>query len=267
LAYLPELQFKNTGKSIFKITAMGEDSKKLSNQAEDILKEGLRFEPTVIGSKLETIDDMPFYSFKLEAKHSSFKKAQEIYLNVRDYPGEVFNEIINPDIETMIHKEFIEECLAKDVTGCLILFTGLEKGADRFYRSVMDRFIELMDINERTNNLRLAIAISKCERGEIWPGRIDPETDLFCVHLPRTRHLLRERVNPKNLKFYAVSAFGVLHRNDPRPNRQLVGAKDDQENKNDSKGQISKKEASILRKPENWQPYNLIEPLYWLSQG
>jgi hypothetical protein len=253
LAYLPELQIRATGKSIFKITALGEDGKKLSDSAENILTEGLRFEPTIIGSHIRTIDDMPFYSFKLEARPNKFQKMKEIYLNVRDYPGEVFHQILNPDMENTIFKEFIEECFAKDVTGCLILFTGLEKRADQFYRSVMTRFLELMDVNERNNSLRLAITISKCERGEIWPGRIDPETDLFGVHLPRTRYLLRERVNPKYLRFYATSAFGVLHRNNPRPNRQLIGDLN--------------KEASILRESESWRPYNLIEPLYWLSQG
>jgi hypothetical protein len=268
LAYLPELQLKTTGKSPFKITAVGEDGKKLSESAENILTEGLRFEPTFVGGTIKTIEDLPFYSFKLEAKNNKFQKTKEIYLTVRDYPGEVFHEIINPNIETMVHKEFIEECLAKDVTGCLILFTGLEKGADKFYRSVMARFLELMDVHERTNNLRLAIAISKCERGEIWPGRIDPETDLFGVHLPRTLHLLREAIHPKNLNFYATSAFGVLHRNDPRPNRQLIEGDDGSKKSSHTNSQeISKKEASILRQSENWRPYNLIEPLYWLSQG
>jgi hypothetical protein len=254
LSYLPELQAREKvkSKSLFKVKALGEDSKKLAENAENILKEGLMLEPTVIGGVIQTVDDLPFYSFKIEAKLHRFSKVREIYLNVRDYPGEAFDEIVNPSIETMIHKEFIDECLANDIVGCLILFTALEKGADKFYRSVMDRFLELMDIHERTNNLRLAIAISKCERGEIWPGRIDPETDLFGVHLPRTLNLLKDGIDSKNLRFYATSAFGVLGKNNPRPNREIIS---------------KNKQGSILRQEENWRPYNLIEPLYWLSQG
>ncbi|UAJ72050.1 hypothetical protein IQE94_13185 [Synechocystis sp. PCC 7339] len=253
LSYLPELEIRTRRRSIFKIMPLGEDGKKLAENAEDILTAGLMFRPTAEGIyESSTVDDLPFYSFKIEAKHHRFQKAKEIYLNVKDYPGEVFEHIINPNMENTIFKEFIEECLAKDIVGCLILCTGLEKGADKFYRSVMTRFLELMDVHERTNNLRLAVTISKCERGEIWPGRIDPETDFFKVYLPRTHNLLRERLNSKNLRFYATSAFGVLKHNDPRPNRQMVS---------------ENREGSILRQAETWRPYNLIEPLYWLSQG
>jgi hypothetical protein len=95
--------------------------------------------------------------------------------------------------------------------------------------------------------------MSKCERGEIWPGRIDPETDLFSVHLPQTLHTLKERILPKNLRLYAMSTFGVLGRNNPRPNRiDLLGKEGT---------------ASVLREAARWRPYNLIEPLYWLSKG
>lgn len=253
LSYLPELQISRGNKNIFKVTPLGEEGRQLAESAENIIVNGVMFEPTgYVLQVAETVDDLPFYSFKIEGKSKIFQKNREIYLNVRDYPGEIFQAIIEPNLDKPIFQECIDEALAKDVDGCLILFTALEKGADKFYRSVMSRFLELMDVHERTNNLRLAIAISKCERGEIWPGRIDPEIDLFDVHLPRTRALLRERLNPKNLKFYATSAFGVLGKNDPRPNRQMIS---------------ENKEGSILRQEENWRPYNLIEPLYWLSQG
>jgi hypothetical protein len=253
LSYFPELQLNTTKKNSFKVMPLGEDARKLAESAENIITTGLVLEETVIGDKINKVDDLLYFSFKIEVKKNPFKKPEEIYLNVRDYPGEVFDEIINPDFNNLIHKEFIDECLVKDVVGCLILFTALEQGADKFYRAVMTRFLELMDVHNRTNNLRLAIAISKCERGEIWPGRIDPETDLFGVHLPKTKQMLRDRLNPKNLRFYATSTFGVLGRNDPRPNRMMLSD--------------SKRQGSILREASSWKPYNLIEPLYWLSRG
>lgn len=255
LSYYPELIVRSSSgkQKLFEVSPLGEDAKKLVENAENIITEGLELEPTVIGDKLQSVDDLPNYNFKIEVKKKFFKKPEEIFLNVRDYPGEVFDKLADPSLADSVHQEFIDECLAKDVAGCLILFTALESNADKFYYSVMNRFLELMDQHEILNNLRLAIAISKCERGEIWPGRIDPETDIMGVYLPRTRQLLRNKLSPTHLQFYAISTFGVLQKNDPRPNR-IMAIK--------TEGQ-----SSVLRESSRWKPYNLIEPLLWLSRG
>jgi hypothetical protein len=108
-----------------------------------------------------------------------------------------------------------------------------------------------MDSHNRSSDLKIAVAMSKCERGEIWSGRLDPETDLFDVHLPKTKAILRSRIASKNLQFFAISTFGVLRRNDPRPNRV------------DVHGTGGRR--STLRKPSNWKPFGMIQPLYWLS--
>lgn len=253
LAYLPDLQGAKGKKTNFKIQPLNDESRDLADNAENILVEGATFEPTVIGEKLKTVDDLPYYSFQLEAKQGLLGKKQQFQINVRDYPGEVFEKIAQRNLGDEIYHEFIEECLMKDVQGCLILLTQWERGTDKFYKQVMQEFLRLIDERERTNDLKLAIAMSKCERGELWPGRIDPETDLFGLHLPRTKATLKDsRINPKNLRFYALSTFGVLAKNDPRPNRI------DQAGTNGTE--------SVLRDSNKWQPYNLIAPLYWLNQ-
>ncbi|MBE9170673.1 hypothetical protein IQ238_25210 [Pleurocapsales cyanobacterium LEGE 06147] len=243
---------KSKGKN-YKVQPLNDESKKLADKAEDIIQEGESVEPTVIGDAIQTVDDLDYYSFKIEVERGFLKKRESIQLNARDYPGEIFEKIAEPSFADSIHEEFIDECLMKDVVGCLILLTGWEKGTDKFYKRVMSRFIELMDARNRLQDLRLAVAMSKCERGELWPGRIDPETDLFGVHLPKTKVSLQEKIPPKNLRFYAISTFGVLGRNDPRPNRV------------DDLGKFGR--ASVLRDGEKWRPYNMIEPLYWLSKG
>ena len=249
LAYFPNKSKEKT----FKVQSLNDDSKELAAKAQNIIIEGLSVEPTAIGEKIQSVDDLPYYSFKIDAKKHRFSKIESIQLNARDYPGEVFEKIAEPDLSDSMHQEFIDECLMKDVVGCLILLTAWEKGADRFYYQVMDKFIDLMDHHNRADDLRLAIAMSKCERGEIWPGRIDPEIDLFGVHLPQTLNTLKERILPKNIRFYAMSTFGVLGRHNPRPNRIDLQGKEGT--------------ASVLREAARWRPYNLIEPLYWLSQG
>jgi len=211
--------------------------------------EAASLEPT--GIHVRTIDDIPVYSFNIEIK-TGFGRQEQINLAVRDYPGEIFDELelgkSNP-----LHKEFIDECFMKDVAGCLILITEWKKGTDKIYSRVLQRFTELMDVHGRVNDLRVAVAMSKCERGEVWSWRLDPEIDLFDVHLPKTKGILKTKIPANNLQFYAISTFGVLGHNDPRPNRIEELGTDGTK--------------AVLRKPQNWQPYGMLSPLYWLSTG
>jgi hypothetical protein len=248
LAYQPE---KARGKKTKKYTiqAVNDETKKLAEQAENIIVEGASLEPTSVN--VRSIDSLPVYSFYIEM-NSWISESERINLAVRDYPGEIFDELelggYNP-----LHKEFIDECLMKDVVGCLIMLTEWKRGTDKFYSRVLKQFIALMENHDRGKDLRLAVVMSKCERGELWPGRLDPEVDIFDVHLPKTKALLKEKVLPCNLQFYALSTFGVLKRNDPRPNRVDECGTDGRN--------------SVLRQPNDWQPYGMISPLYWLSTG
>jgi energy-coupling factor transporter ATP-binding protein EcfA2 len=251
LAYFPEQRSASGKKSLFNVQSLTDDARTIAEKAESLILEGASLPPTQIGEQIKAVEDLPMYSFKLEVQQF-LRKSQDIFLTVRDYPGEVFDELdgglINP-----LHEEFIDECMVKDVSGCLLLLSDWGAGSDRHYSRVMQRFIEIMDSHERLADMRVAVAMSKCERGELWSGRLDPETDLFGVHLPKTYKVLRNKITGENnLNFYAISTFGVLKRNDPRPNRTEVGFGGSQ---------------SILREPKRWQPYGMIAPLYWLSTG
>ncbi|MGB3639365.1 MAG: hypothetical protein WBA39_17585 [Rivularia sp. (in: cyanobacteria)] len=247
LAYQPA---KAVGKTKnLDIQAINDDTRRLAEKAENIILEGGSLEPT--GVLVRTIDDVPIYAFNIEIKQA-FKGQEKITLAIRDYPGEIFDELEQDKINN-IQAEFIDECLAKDVAGCLIMLTEWKKGTDKFYSRVLQRFTEEMDRKERINDLRLAVVMSKCERGELWPGRIDPEIDLFDVHLPKTKAVLKKNIPSENLRFYAISTFGVLGRNNPRPNRIEEWGTDGRN--------------SVLREANRWQPYGLISPLYWLSTG
>ena len=246
LAYQPT---KASGKKQnFTVQPLNEDTKHLADKAENIICEGASLEPSI--TYVTNIYDLPVYSFNIEVT-TGFKK-ETINLVVRDYPGEIFEEL-EEGSSNPLYDEFIEECLTKDVNGCLILLTEWKRGTDKFYSRVIQRFIQLMDIHERSKDLRLAVAMSKCERGELWPGRLDPEIDLFDIHLPKTKYILREKIPAKNLNFYAISTFGVLGLKDPRPNRVMEWGKDSM--------------GSVLREADHWQPYGMISPLYWLSTG
>jgi hypothetical protein len=249
LAYWPEKNIQQVKPKKFTIYPLNEDTKKLAEKAENIIYEGDSLEPTTVA---EGIDGLPSYSFKIELKSPLFRQTQEIFLAVRDYPGEVFDEI-ESGINNKLYKDFIEESFRGDVDGCLILLPDWGRKADKYYSRLIKKFTLLMDSYKRTNNLRLAVALSKCERGELWSGRLDPEIDLFDAHLPQTKAILQNTIPQKNLAFYAISTFGVLGRNNPRPNRM------------DELGTYARR--SVLREGNKWQPYGIVSPLYWLSTG
>jgi hypothetical protein len=249
LAYWPDKQKRGNKSSSFSVQAIG-DAKILEEKAENIICQGESLPPTDVAGG---IDDAPLYQFQIKI-NTLLKKNQEINLVVRDYPGEIFEEL-EAGFSSSLNEEFINESLVEDVEGCLILLSDWTKDSE--YSKMLKKYIELMDSKSRLNNLRLAVVMSKCERGEIWSGRLEPEMDIFDVHLPKTKQILREKIpaniQVKNLQFYALSTFGVLGRNDPRPNRKDVSGKSGSN--------------AVLRESARWQPYNMIAPLYWLSKG
>ncbi|RUS94641.1 hypothetical protein DSM106972_092780 [Dulcicalothrix desertica PCC 7102] len=245
LAYWPDKQKKIQKSSSFNVQALG-DAKILEEKAENIICQGDSLPPTEIASG---IDDAPLYQFQIKV-NTLLKKNEEINLVVRDYPGEIFEEL-ETGFSSSLNEEFINESLIDDVEGCLILLSDWTKDSE--YSKMLKKYIELMDKKSRLNKLRLAVVMSKCERGEIWSGRLEPEMDIFDVHLPKTKQILRANIQAKNLQFYALSTFGVLGRNDPRPNRKDVPGKNGSN--------------AVLRESTRWKPYNMIAPLYWLSKG
>ncbi|WP_346294244.1 hypothetical protein [Sphaerothrix gracilis] len=249
LAYWPDSQRPGKKKKGLTVKALNDETRELADKAENIILEGESLEPTRVEGG---IDALPFYSLGIEVK-TWLQKPELINLAVRDYPGEIFEELADPTSINPIHKEFVDECLEETVDGCLILLADWERKKDKLTSRALANFAKQLDTHDRINNLRIAVAMSKCERGELWPGRLDPEIDLFRQHLPKTTAALEEFLPSKSLKFYAISTFGVLGRNDPRPNREdVVGT-----------GGMH----SVLREPDNWKPYGLLEPLYWLSKG
>jgi hypothetical protein len=250
LAYWPERRLRGKQKSAFVIERNDglEANAKIIEKAKERILEGSSFEPTTL---LGEVDELASYVFGIKVKRF-LRKPTLINLVAVDFPGEIFNELVSGGTNPL-HEEFIEKCLRKDVKGLLVLLPAWEKGSDSFYEQMVRKFIGLVDSYGRIEDLRLAVAMSKCERGEIWSGRLEPETDLFNMYLPETTAVLRNKMPKKNLEFFAISTFGVLSRNNPRPNRvDQVG----QEGGN-----------SVLLETGAWRPYGMIAPLYWLSTG
>lgn len=247
LCYWPMLMAMQRKQSRFDVTAIGEDAELMVESATNIILQGESLEPTQKGMEVTLLKN---YLFEIKLRQA-LGSVRRISLNTKDYPGEIFEDIANNN-NSELQQDYVGECLSAEVKGCLILFSDWDD-KDGFYCRVMSNFIAQMDAYDRMQNLRLAIVMSKCERGELWPGRHEPELDLFQTHLPQTAGIVRNRLSPKNVEFFALSTFGVLGRYDPRPNRVS------------DVGKYGRR--ASLRAPKRWRPYGLIEPLYWLDTG
>jgi hypothetical protein len=247
LCHWPMQASSYKGKKPFSVSAVGSDSMELAEKASSIILEGGSLEPT----NNYVSDPSDLKSFLLNINIRKGFRNLKIVLNAKDYPGEIFEDLANGE-KNKLQKDFIEECLSDEVKGCILLFSDWSN-RDGFYNRVIYNLFDEIDNRGRMGDLRLAVVMSKCERGELWPGRNEPELDLFQTHLPRTHGLLRSRIPKDNLSFFALSTFGVLGKQDPRPNRV------------EEIGQDGRR--AILRTPQKWKPYGLIAPLYWIETG
>jgi GTPase SAR1 family protein len=253
LAFHEKHRLQQNKHNQYTITAQNPESQELVEKAKNILVNGSQLERTEIGRRLQTVDNLPFFQFTVEGKANLYAKNKKIEITARDYPGELFDRLSKSKTISAIDRGFWEDCFINKI-GCLMMLSNWEGGADSAYERMMKRFIELMEESSGTQNYKLAIVMTKCERGELWTGRLEPEIDLFQLHLADTTKFLREKFGKERLRFFAVSTFGTLRTEDPRPNRKDSIGKH---------GSVS----SVLRQSvnkEDWKPYNLIEPLYWL---
>jgi hypothetical protein len=258
LLYFPHQQLIKYELPELEIIPTSDDARKLRNVAHDILRKGGRFAATY---KQEHIQKYPTYALNIEFPETKTSAKTKFELVTKDYPGEIFEDITDPEKEEQTNQYLDDLCQG---TGWLIILTDWLPARDtKIYKPALEKLCDELynrgRKNPELNKLRIAVVMSKCERGEIWPCRRDAEEDLFTVRLPATYEVLIQKIPHRRLKFFACSSFGIMSDNpadfDPRPNRYVP---------ND--GSPPEYSASI-RDPNKWQPFGLISPIYWLATG
>jgi hypothetical protein len=245
------------------------DAIKLKAMAEDIVGRSDKIRKTKI---LDNPDKLANYEFIINLSQPK----QEMNLQVRDYPGEVYQDIASyqqsrqvknpPPMDPQLRK-YIDH-LFENTQGWMVMLTDWSpQQGDQTNKSALEHLCDEISTQEEANQSvpqRIAVVMAKCERGEIWTGRIDPGEDLFKIRLPETYNFLTQtvvntnKISSQRFKFFACSSFGVLnYRTDPRPNRKI--------DPNDDSG--GSHFYSVLADPDKWQPYGLISPIYWLITG
>lgn len=239
-----------------------DDTKELNNLAKDTLEIGMKVPATQYERKEH--HNLKEYDFVIKIPGNKQRQGIELELLTKDFPGEFFHDIPRGDKQQEI-KIWIEDLFTTD--GWMIMMTDWEPGNDELlYKPAFEQLHQKLSEKERINSelekLRIAVVMTKCERGELWPCRLDPDEDLFEVRLPETYNFLKQKFSPERLQFFACSAFGILGDDlddpktfDPRPNCYFS---DD--------GSPEEIEAT-LKDHTKWSPYGLIPPLYWLAKG
>lgn len=250
----------------FQVTDTDDNATTLKEQAQNLLCQGQSLQRTMVRSVFDTRK----YGLCLKVYPQPRQKVQ-LEVRCEDYSGEVFEamQYADPDQELNRHQpkneSFMDEIFRPEISGCMIFLDAwLDDrplaplahkiaGWDAFYLRCLQGFYTQANLRQRVSNLRLVVALSKCERGEAWPARLDPEFDIFRRRFPQTYSFLINKWPRHNLLFHALSTFGVLDPiTDPRPNRKTAPGLSDTLRQSDFR---------------DWKPYGVISPLYWLSTG
>jgi hypothetical protein len=259
LAYFPQkTQEENKNNPKYEVRVDdSEDAAKLVRDAKNILLNGSSFKPTLLDFK-QAKERPKSYSFTINI---NYPQKETINLQTTDFPGEGLERITD---KTSEYREYLEERLTEKDSSFLILLSNWEDDNEISETiEVFKNIISFKVAQEDWQNLRFAVAMNKCERGELWPSRIEPERDLFHKYLSHTTTELHQLVKQfgipnDNLKFFAMSTFGVIKDDDPRPNRK-------DEIKIARTAANDEVRISTLKEPKIWKPYGMISPLYWLA--
>jgi Double-GTPase 1 len=232
-----------------RVAPSDDNAEKLSKNAAEILESGR----SIHGTDLSEGDE-PFYTFQIDLPKTKGLNKTSLEVTVRDYAGEVI-QIAASEPDKL--KPYVQEWCK--TTSWMILLSDWQPERDGSlyepaFKEILRHVSEARAKNQSFDKLlRVAVVMTKCERGEIWPCRLDPEEDLFKVRLPKTHALLQQNLSQR-LKFFACSSFGVLNEHhDPRPNRNF-----------DSDNPEAK---AYLKDYQSWCPYGLFSPIYWLCTG
>ena len=107
-------------------------------------------------------------------------------ITATDYAGELIGTYAAIPQERHKLKPYLPHLLS--VNGWLIMITDWDLRRDQsIYQPAFNYLLtclaEACKNNSDLRNIRIAVILNKCERGELWPCRLDPEYDFFKLAL------------------------------------------------------------------------------------
>ena len=239
-------------------------SQELSQDANNIVFSGDSHTPTTLEKK----DDEGVKTYNFTGKINYQGNKDKFIMKLTDTSGEIFET--ETGVEDSKYRLNLKNRLeGKDIRLLILLADVLPEAFnpnpdDRLKDQIDKLRLVLREVfsDDIKRKLRLAVVINKCERGELWTHRLDPVKEMFENYLRSSKIKLqymvqeiREMGAEVDIEFFAMSTFGVLKKDDFRPN-YIYGSDD-----NDGK--------FVLRNTDlnEWHPYGVLSPIYWLTTG
>jgi len=251
LAYHQKHQVKSKKVLSCQVTPIGEDTKKLSNHAENILKKQVMLEPTKL---YHSFYQHPLYSFTITLEIKGLfwaKNTEEVSFAIYDMPDNLLRDI-KEFSSSHSFTEYYDD-LFSDIGGYFLPIDGTSHREDEVYAKSLEKFTT--DLTQRNpQGCRIAFTVTKCDLSELWVNRDDPR-GMVQRRFPKMYAILENwtQENKGKVEYFTTSSFGVFGKY-CEPN-SIIQSK--------SKGGTF----AVIRNPQEWQPFGLIEPLYWLCTG
>jgi hypothetical protein len=251
LAYHQKHQVKSKKFLSCQVTPSNPSARQLSDQAENILKEQVMLEA---GKLYHSFCQHPFYSFTITLEIKGLfwaKNTEEVSFGIYDMPDNLLRDIK----EFSSSHSFTEyyDNLFSDIGGYFLPIDGTSHREDEVYAKSLEKFTT--DLTQRNpQGCPIAFAVTKCDLSELWVNRDDPRGMVQRL-FPKMYAILENwtQENKGKVEYFTTSSFGVFGKY-CEPN-SIIQSK--------SKGGTF----AVIRNPQEWQPFGLIEPLYWLCTG
>ena len=235
------------------------NTQNLIEMAENILLDSKPLPPNRRDKPLlynVTIDLKP--KFLLNPIATMTQKDVRMSISATDYAGELFqllrNNSSDPDVQS-----YLDDC--QEAAGLMIMIDATSsKTMDKVYSKSLQQLKTELDMRfeQRGGNkskYRVALVFSKAEQPKILGYHQKNEISTFIKEkFPDTQRVLqawRKNWNCKMAVFFC-SAFGTI------PGTSKANTKQD------SRDEFG---TPVLARPEFWQPFGLVAPLYWLYTG
>ena len=251
LAYHQKHQVKSKKVLSCQVTPSNPSARNLSYKAENILKEQVMLDVTQFNG---SFCDHPFYIFTITLEIKGLfwaKNTEEVSFGIYDMPDNLLRDI-RKFSSSHSFTEYYDD-LFSDIGGYFLPIDGTSHREDEVYAKSLEKFTT--DLTQRNpQGCRIAFTVTKCDLSELWVNRDYPR-GLVQRRFPKMYAILENwtQEDKGKVEYFTTSSFGVFGQYcDPN---SIIQSKS-------KEGTLA-----VIRNPQEWQPFGLIEPLYWLCTG
>ncbi|MDJ0579206.1 hypothetical protein [Crocosphaera sp.] len=264
---------KNKSPILKEINPQDDYSEKLSRRWTDIVMKGGKLAGTNI---YEDISELPHYDFSLRFEvpiitlFSILSKQINLQFDFKEFSGSLplfprdsnLAEILLDSYYQKLYYQCVSDLT--DFTQIFILFDALSSNRDKqyaeqitFLENSLNKKLQENNQNKNQSNYRIAIGFYKFEQSNVYLylDNLNNFVELKFYHLQTAMNQWKTKWNC-SVEYFACSGFGIIEEGELRkPN-----CKNDPNPRGGAKW-------GTLRNPEEWQPFGLVAPIYWLLTG